>query len=157
MSLVRIDPDKDIARQSSRGIRYVVVHCTDGNPKAAPTDVMAVFRQKGWKRPGYHFLVTHRGELWSLLPTSLAANGVRGHNYESIHVCYTGGIGRTDTDTRTPEQKEMLGRVLRRLHFLYPEARVLGHRDFPGVFKTCPCFDVETEYPETQAQAENPT
>jgi len=24
----------------------------------------------------------------------------------------------------------------------YPDARVVGHRDLPGVKKDCPCFDV---------------
>jgi len=24
----------------------------------------------------------------------------------------------------------------------YPEAKVVGHRDLPGVKKECPCFDV---------------
>ena len=28
----------------------------------------------------------------------------------------------------------------------YPNAIVLGHRDFPGVHKDCPCFDAKTEY-----------
>ena len=26
----------------------------------------------------------------------------------------------------------------------YPKAQVLGHRDFPGVAKACPSFDVKT-------------
>ena len=28
----------------------------------------------------------------------------------------------------------------------YPEAEILGHRDFPGVAKACPCFDAKKEY-----------
>ena len=45
-------------------------------------------------------------------------------------------------DTRTPEQKETLHRLIQRLKEDYPEARVVGHRDLPGVKKDCPCYDV---------------
>ena len=33
-------------------------------------------------------------------------------------------------------------RTLERLKEDYPDARVVGHRDLPGVKKDCPCFDV---------------
>ena len=45
-------------------------------------------------------------------------------------------------DTRTPEQKETLRRLIERLKEDYPEAKVMGHRDLPGVKKDCPCYDV---------------
>ena len=41
-----------------------------------------------------------------------------------------------------PEQKETLHRLMERLKEDYPEARVVGHRDLPGVKKDCPCFEV---------------
>ena len=44
-------------------------------------------------------------------------------------------------DTRTPEQKETLQRLLERLKEDYPDAKVVGHRDLPGVKKDCPCYD----------------
>ena len=50
--------------------------------------------------------------------------------------------GAMTEDTRTPEQKETLQRLLERLKEDYPDARVVGHRDLPGVKKDCPCFDV---------------
>ena len=28
----------------------------------------------------------------------------------------------------------------------FPKAKVVGHRDFPGVAKECPCLDVAKEY-----------
>ena len=29
---------------------------------------------------------------------------------------------------------------------MFPEARICGHRDLPGVAKACPCFDAIQEY-----------
>ena len=48
----------------------------------------------------------------------------------------------TGGDTRTPEQKETLHRLLERLKEDYPDAKVVGHRDLPDVQKDCPCFEV---------------
>ena len=67
-----------------------------------------------------------------------------GYNAHSIGICYEGGLdirGRP-CDTRTPEQKETLNKLLERLKEDYPEARIVGHRDLPGVQKDCPCFEV---------------
>lgn len=72
------------------------------------------------------------------------ANGVKGYNSNSIHVSYIGGIndsGRAE-DTRTLEQQFALLKLLLNLKARYPDAIILGHRDFPGVRKECPYFDV---------------
>jgi len=49
-------------------------------------------------------------------------------------------------DTRTPAQKEALIKLLKELKTLYPQAEILGHRDFPDVAKACPCFNAKDEY-----------
>ena len=67
-----------------------------------------------------------------------------GFNRHSIGICYEGGLdirGRP-ADTRIPEQKDTLQKLLKRLKEDYPCAKVLGHRDLPGVKKACPCFNV---------------
>ena len=68
----------------------------------------------------------------------------KGYNAHSIGICYEGGLNARDRpcDTRTPEQKKTLQKLLMRLKEDYPEAKVVGHRDLPGVKKECPCFDV---------------
>lgn len=127
-----------------RTIKYIVVHCTAGNTKATPKDVLAEFKRKGWKHPGYHYIVTADGKIHNLAPDNDIANGVRGYNTYSIHVAWTGGMdGR---DTRTDAQKAGLLTILHILRDKYPDAKIQGHRDFPGVRKTCPNFDAKLEY-----------
>lgn len=150
MAAVKVNNVAALSAQRTRPIQYIVVHCTAGNAKATPTDVLAVFRQRGWRRPGYHLLVTQDGTVWQLSSLSQVVNGAVGYNYNSIHVAYTGGVNprdiKTPADTRTAAQRTVLAQVLRRLHEAYPEARVCGHRDLPRVQKACPSFDVEAEY-----------
>jgi N-acetyl-anhydromuramyl-L-alanine amidase AmpD len=66
-----------------------------------------------------------------------------GYNQHSLGVCYEGGLDEhgNAADTRTPKQKRVLLRLLRRLKMAHPDARILGHRDLPNVHKDCPCFD----------------
>ena len=39
-------------------------------------------------------------------------------------------------------QKRSMAKLIRELKPRFPKARVLGHRDLPGVRKACSCYDV---------------
>lgn len=79
-----------------------------------------------------------------LLPLDQVANGVKGHNAHAIHISYIGGIDERGKalDNRTPQQRQAQIDLLRYLKKLFPTARIKGHRDFPGVGKDCPSFEV---------------
>lgn len=136
-----------------RAIRYIFVHCTAGNRKQTVEALLEEFKRKGWKNPGYHFVVTEDGKIHSLLPVAEIANGVQGFNSVALHVAWTGGIDAAGkpTDNRTDEQKKTLKAIVEKLHKQYPTANVMGHRDIwgsrPSAWKKmCPCFDVKKEY-----------
>lgn len=130
-----------------RTIKYIVVHCT-----ATPTDttIESILRywkeEKGWKNPGYHYIIKRNGEIVNLHPESQTSNGVEGYNKNAIHLSYIGGIDnkKNAIDNRTPAQVHAMFNKLVALGEKYPNAVILGHRDFPGVTKPCPSFDVKT-------------
>ena len=84
---------------------------------------------------------------------------VRGHNANSIGICYEGGLDchGLAKDTRTEWQKHSLRVLVRALKMDYPKARIVGHRDLsPDVngngevepmewTKACPCFEAKNE------------
>ncbi len=35
-----------------------------------------------------------------------------------------------------------MAKLIRELKTRFPKARILGHRDLPGIRKACPCYDV---------------
>lgn len=143
-----------------RKINNIVVHCTGGPATQTVSDIKAEFKRKGWKNPGYHYLIDKEGTITQLLDLSKVANGVKGHNSDSVHVAYIGGIGslKNENDTRTGEQKKSLLQIIKKLHKDFPEAQIKGHRDFSpdqnhnGIIdpweriKACPCFDAMEEY-----------
>lgn len=129
-----------------REIKYIAIHCTAGSQRAGVNDLLAEFRRKGWKNPGYHYLITADGTIHQLLPDADVSNGVKGYNHCTVNVAYTGGVdGKLKpVDNRTEAQKESLAKLVKLLHGRYPKAVIQGHRDFPNVAKACPCFDVKT-------------
>lgn len=140
-----------------RKIERIFVHCTASSQKTTVSGILAEFRMKGWRYPGYHYLVSPDGTVTQLLDEKLVSNGVKGFNATSINVAYIGGIRKENrkivpVDNRTPEQKAALRELLAKLHFKYPEAHIMGHRsiwgeDHPERWKkACPCFNAVDEY-----------
>jgi len=129
-----------------RAINHLVLHCTATPQNTTIESILRYWRVSlKWKNPGYHYIIKADGEAVNLLPIEQVSNGVAGHNHDSIHISYIGGIdakGRA-LDNRTPEQKLTQIRLLRELRKKFPKAEILGHRDFPGVAKECPSFDVK--------------
>ena len=59
--------------------------------------------------------------------------------------CIPVGAGKEPgqfADTRTVAQKRSMAKLIWELKTRFPKARILGHRDLPGVRKVCPCYDV---------------
>ncbi len=137
-----------------RQIKYIFVHCTATRPTGTISALRNAWRSQGWIHPGYHYVVLADGQVSQLLPEEYVSNGVRGYNQHAVNVAYMGGLD-TDgkpSDTRTPEQKAALRRLLTTLKEKYSEASILGHRSIWGEatpqkwHKMCPCFNAIEEY-----------
>jgi N-acetylmuramoyl-L-alanine amidase len=131
-----------------RNITHIVVHCTATPQTTTVASIQRYWRDNlKWKSPGYHFLIEANGTVNNLQPINLPSNGVAGHNANSIHVSYIGGVnGQRAVDNRTEAQKTALLRILTDLKKQFPNAIIQGHRDFPRVAKACPSFDAKKEY-----------
>jgi len=102
---------------------------------------------RGFTTIGYHYVIYLDGSINAGRPESQAGAHTQGHNANSIGICYVGGMdkdNRKPKDTRTPEQKAALIKLLTDLSAKYPSATIHGHRDFAN--KACPSFDATTEY-----------
>lgn len=131
-------------------VKYLVVHCTATplSQRVSVEDIDRWHKAKGWSGIGYHWYVDRDGHIFPGRSEREAGAHVRGYNRCSIGICYEGGLDEqgNSADTRTPAQKAALLFIIKDLKQSYPNAIVLGHRDFPGVHKDCPCFDAKTEY-----------
>lgn len=140
-----------------RKINYIVLHCTAGPQTQTVESIKNHWKHLGWKSVGYHRLIAADGTIHNLADYSVPTNGVQGFNSQSIHISYIGGVkdGRP-VDNRTDAQKGAMERLVREAHGLFPNAAIVGHRDFSpdknrdGIIqenewiKACPSFSVKT-------------
>jgi N-acetyl-anhydromuramyl-L-alanine amidase AmpD len=121
---------------------------------------------RGFKTIGYHYYIRRDGTIHKGRPLELIGSHVQGHNKTTIGICYEGGLGKDakPKDTRTEEQKKSIIYVLEEILHEVKESQAVsdieikGHRDYSpdtngdGIIderdwlKSCPCFDVKTEY-----------
>lgn len=150
-----------------RKIERIFVHCTASAQSWGVKELWAEFKQKGWKNPGYHYVVSADGVVHQMLSVEEVSNGVQGYNSTAINVAYVGGIYKANntfgrvvwkpTDNRTAEQRMSLRKLLTILKKKYPDAKIMGHRSIWGEDKpdrwkkSCPCFNAVEEYKNIKA------
>lgn len=150
-----------------RRIRRIVIHCsaTPAGRKASAIKAchLAPVSKggRGWKSPGYHYVIEADGNIVPLIDEDKIANGAKGYNSDSIHICYTGGIDASGrpADTRTSAQKRSMKQLVADILYRRGSMPIVGHRDLspdrngdgritPDEWiKLCPCFEVRYEYP----------
>ncbi|MEG1572778.1 MAG: N-acetylmuramoyl-L-alanine amidase, partial [Bacteroidales bacterium] len=116
-----------------RKIQYLAIHCTASNTNTTTVQSLKQgWQARGWRAPGYHYLIMPSGEIIQLLEESKVSNGVQGYNAVSVNIAYVGGVdtqGRA-IDNRTEKQKASLYFLLENLKERYPLSHIQGHRDF---------------------------
>ncbi|CRF50413.1 N-acetylmuramoyl-L-alanine amidase [Helicobacter heilmannii] len=127
-----------------RKITKIIIHCSDtpAGMEFSAADIDRWHKERGWDGIGYHYVVKLDGTIEKGREEDVTRAHCKGHNLDSIGVCYIGG--RDDNglfvDTRTKEQEEAMVFLCKQLLSKYPKAKLYGHRDFAP--KECPCFDV---------------
>ena len=133
-----------------RKISKIIIHCSaTPRGKDFSAEVIRDWHVKGnrWSDIGYHYIIALDGSMEYGRSIEISGAHTKGHNSNSIGICYIGGMDRemvNNEDTRTDKQKSSLIILLKMLKKLHPEAKIHGHRDFAK--KACPSFDATEEY-----------
>jgi N-acetyl-anhydromuramyl-L-alanine amidase AmpD len=127
-------------------VRFLTIHCAatpEGRDvKAATIDQWDVAK---FGQVSYHWIVELDGTTVRGLADDVRGAHVGGKNSGNIGICYVGGMDRqlkAAKDTRTPAQRAALLQLARSYRQRFPQIIIRGHRDWPGVKKDCPSFDV---------------
>ena len=132
-----------------RNIERVILHCSatrEGEHFTADT-IRAWHLARGWRDIGYHYVVLLDGTVESGRPISDIGAHVKGHNQDSIGICYIGGldISGHPKNTMTREQKYSIKRLCRSLCITLNKPLTLhGHREYSS--KACPSFEIAEEF-----------
>lgn len=131
-----------------REINLIVVHCTYSRPSMdIGVEEIRKWHVEGnsWTDIGYHYVIRRDGTIEDGRPIERPGAHVKGHNSNSIGIAWVGGMAsevEKPEDNRTEAQNEALVYLIKKLQQKFPGAALMGHRDFKGVKKECPCFDV---------------
>lgn len=127
-------------------IQFLTIHCA---ATPAGRDVKAAtisqWDQARFGQTSYHWVVELDGTAHRTLNDDQKGAHTGGHNTGNIGICYVGGVdvhNKAPQDTRTAAQTATLLRLVREYQAKHPGIVVRGHRDWPGVAKACPSFDV---------------
>ena len=133
-----------------RQINYIIIHCsaTKAGQDFRAKDIDRWHRERGWDGIGYHKVIDLDGTIEPGRSEAKPGAHCKGHNSDSIGICYIGGLDKNGkpADTRTELQKAALTGLVADYKRRFPNAKVVGHRDMPNVHKACPCFNAKEEY-----------
>ena len=109
-----------------RRIDLIVIHCsaTREDRPFTEQDLETAHRLRGFDGIGYHFYVRRNGDIKSTRLVERVGAHVRGHNANSIGICYEGGLGHRD---------------------LSPDVNGNGEVEPMEWTKACPCFEAKNE------------
>lgn len=127
-------------------IRFLTIHCA-ATPEGRDVKAATIddWDKAKFGQVSYHGIIELDGTYVVGLPDTKKGAHTGGKNTGNIGICYVGGMDKqmkAPKDTRTDAQKATMRRIVIQYRAKYPGIVVRGHRDWPGVKKACPSFDV---------------
>ena len=124
---------------------YIVIHSTHTKPNAniSIRTVDEWHRKRGMLKVGYHFFIRREG----LIEVGRGVNDIgahtKEHDLDSVSVCLAGGLNTRGivAPDYAKEQLETLFVLVKTLKHMYPDAKVVCHRDLSTT--ECPSFNVK--------------
>ena len=130
-------------------VKYLTIHCAatpEGRDVKAAT--ISEWDRAKFGQVSYHHVIELDGKIVDTLNIVDKGAHTGGANTGNIGICYVGGMDKqmkAAKDTRTDAQRKSLREIVTMYEGIYPDIIIRGHRDWPGVKKACPSFDVKTQ------------
>lgn len=130
--------------------KYITVHASATTPSMDHVDAEWIrnlhVNHNGWNDIGYHYVIKRDGTIEKGRELNVIGAHVGNSNTKNIGICMAGGVTEHDVnkpeDNFTDKQYTALTGLLTRLHEQYPDAKLMGHNDFPNYgSRGCPCFN----------------
>lgn len=102
---------------------------------------------RGWSDIGYHYVIHLDGSVSQGRPLDRSGAHTKGHNADTVGICYIGGIDKEGKpkDTMTPEQNKAFRMLVLSLRTLFDaDMTIHGHNEFSA--KACPSFIVKEKF-----------
>lgn len=135
-------------KKTTRSIKEIILHCsaTPEGKKYTVADIKKWHKQRGFSDIGYHYVIYLDGSINEGRNINIVGAHCTGRNTGSIGICYVGGLdgsGKKAKDTRTPEQKSALVKLVKELMSMYNLTINNVHCHYEYANKACPSFKIE--------------
>lgn len=122
-------------------ITTLAVHHSASSRRTTLEDIRAWHLKRGWSDIGYHWVIEGDGETLVGRPAGSTGAHCRKHNNYTLGVCL---VGDNTVDGRRwlPVQKESLRRLVASLRLVWPNLKVVGHKDLAATL--CPGVDIQS-------------
>lgn len=133
-----------------RDINRIIIHCS-ATPEGRDIDAATIkdwhVNGNKWSDIGYHYVIKLDGTIESGRPLDIAGAHVKGHNADSIGICYIGGADAdmNPKDTLNECQEESMRELIFSLRMVWDKHLTLhGHNEYAS--KACPSFKVSEKF-----------
>tara|TARA_R100001509_G_scaffold164337_1_gene141542 strand:- start:646 stop:1059 length:414 start_codon:yes stop_codon:yes gene_type:complete len=132
-----------------RDLNRIILHCSatrEGKDFSVDTIRDWHVNGRGWSDIGYHWVIRLDGSIEVGRPLEKSGAHTKGHNKDSVGVCYIGGCDADGKpkDTMNPEQEKAWRMIVLSLRTLYGDLTIHGHNEFAN--KACPSFTVKEKF-----------
>jgi N-acetylmuramoyl-L-alanine amidase len=132
-----------------RDLNRIILHCAatrEGKDFSVDTIREWHVNGRGWSDIGYHWVIRLDGSIEVGRPLEKSGAHTKGHNKDSVGVCYIGGCDADGKpkDTMNPEQEKAWRMIVLSLRTLYGDLTIHGHNEFAN--KACPSFTVKEKF-----------
>jgi N-acetylmuramoyl-L-alanine amidase len=133
-----------------RDLKRIILHCSatkEGQDFSVDTIRGWHVNGRGWSDIGYHWVIRLDGSIEVGRPLEKSGAHTKGHNKDSVGVCYIGGCDADGKpkDTMNPEQEKAWRMIVLSLRTLYGDhITIHGHNEYAN--KACPSFIVEEKF-----------
>ena len=132
-----------------RDLNKIILHCSatrEGKDFSVDTIRDWHVNGRGWSDIGYHWVIRLDGSIEVGRPLEKSGAHTKGHNKDSVGVCYIGGCDADGKpkDTMNPEQEKAWRMIVLSLRTLYGDMTIHGHNEFAN--KACPSFTVKEKF-----------
>lgn len=141
---------------------FIVFHCSATSPgqDIGAHEIDTWHKARGWDGIGYTLVIRRDGTVEPGRTLDQVGAHVKGYNRRSVGVCMIGGVDKAGKSENNFTQAQWASSeaVALFLRKMYPDAKILGHRDLSpdldgdGVIeqhewlKDCPCFDAPARF-----------
>ena len=132
-----------------RELNRIILHCSatkEGKDYSVETIRDWHVKGRGWSDIGYHWVIRLDGSIEVGRPLEKSGAHTKGHNKDSVGVCYIGGCDADGKpkDTMNEEQEKAWRMIVLSLRTLYGDLTIHGHNEYAN--KACPSFIVKEKF-----------